>query len=126
MWNKGRIAPKCTSSTKLTGVEIKYPRNTEAVHQSYVSNGMIDAWEDHVDEEGCECMLFQHRQKLPSIVQPQKQKTKGKKWYTASDWMKDKIIEDLQANQPSIFNKVKGGLNPFWILHDNQSIVQVF
>ena len=40
--------------------------------------------------------------------------------------MRDAIIEDLRKNQPSIFNKVKGRLNPFWILLDNQSSVHVF
>lgn len=40
--------------------------------------------------------------------------------------MQDTIIEDLRKNQPSIFNNVKGRLNPFWILIDNQLTVYVF
>ena len=40
--------------------------------------------------------------------------------------MKDTIIKDLWKNQSSIFNKVKGRLNPFWILLCYQTTVHVF
>ena len=45
-------------------------------------------------------------------------KGKGKEEPTVNDWMKDTVIKDLRKNQPNIFNKVKGRLNPFWILLD--------
>ena len=88
---------------------------------------MIDNWDGQVDEEGYDCLFIQHQQKLPFIGNKPKPKTKEEKGYTVNDWMKDTIlIQDLWKNQPSIFNKVKGRLNPFWILLDNHLTVHLF
>ena len=78
---EGHILSKCTHSTKFTGEQINYSSTTAIVHPSHVSDGMIDTWEHHVDDEGYGCLsMYHHHQKLPvSIVQYQQQKTMNKK-----------------------------------------------
>ena len=78
---EGHIAPKCTYSTNINGIKALTPAASKSKYPNHMSlpNGMIGNWDDQVDEEGYDCLFVQHQQKLPSIVNKTKPKTKKKK-----------------------------------------------
>ena len=125
MWKRRAYCIKI--STKLNGEQTTHPSSMETAQSYAITDGMIDNWDGQVDEEGYGCPFIQHQQKLPSIVNKPRPKTKEKKGSTVHKLTKDTIIKDFPKDQPSmIFNKVKGRLNPLWILLDNQLTVHVF
>ena len=76
----GYITPKYIYSTKLNEDQIMRLSSTEAAQLRGITDGMIDNWNNQVDEEGYHCIFFPYQQKLASIAnkpQPNKKENKG-------------------------------------------------